>query len=324
MDSEAIYTEMAQQALVAYGLRGSGFRVVKSTNNVVFQVTAGKDRYALRLHRPGYRQLRWIEGELEWLDALHANTDLCVPKPAAPIFHGRVGEQERYCTLLTWLDGAQVLPAQTTEQQAYSAGEFIGRLHQHSAPMTWLRHKLPPLDIEARLMDRSTFRQAGGDLLGDDGDRVLDQAIQRIRIVIQNPTSTQDLSSKPIHGDLIWKNLIFQTNAACAIDFDDCAYGSPLYDLAPLLLGYLDEPNYPALRAAVWAGYTSIQPNAAPHETELEPFLAARYALSIEWIAANRHNPAVADRYREIIASRIQRLKLYLETGELKRGDIII
>src|SRR3954454_24446630 len=45
---------------------------------------AGGRRYALRVHRPGYRNARQIHDQLQGIDALRADgaVDTCVPVPA--------------------------------------------------------------------------------------------------------------------------------------------------------------------------------------------------------------------------------------------------
>jgi Ser/Thr protein kinase RdoA (MazF antagonist) len=164
---------------------------------------------------------------------------------------------------------------------------------------------------------------AGTGLLSNGDYGVLESFLGGIRIVIKELKATAPIQI-PLHGDLIWKNFIFHDTAVCAIDFDDCTYGFPLYDLAPLLLGYLDEQHYTTLKQAAWAGYTSVLPLPDSHQQLLESLIAARFALSIHWIAANRNNPALQNRAPEIIASRIKRLKAYLDTGKLERGEIII
>lgn len=317
------YTRVAQDALWRYGLSGAQLRIVKSSNNAVFRVTTGNEHFALRVHRPGYRKLAWIEAELEWLSAILTDTDLGVPRPAAPIFHGRVGEEPVYCTLLTWLDGAHVAPAETTEQQAYQMGRFAGRLHEHSARIdSVLQGELPTLDLEERLADRSGFGFIKDSQLLSQVDALLDALVFKLRIVIQKQKISTTAQIR-IHSDLIWKNFLFHNTNIHTIDFDDSARGFPLYDLAPLLLGLLDEANYPRLKQAIWAGYTSVRPHPDSAQDSLNTLIAARFALSIQWIAANRSNPSISNRAEQIIAERIQRLRLYLDTGELKRGEII-
>jgi Ser/Thr protein kinase RdoA (MazF antagonist) len=317
------YTQVAEDALKDYGLSGAALRIVKSSNNAVFQVAAGNQQFALRVHRPGYRERAWIEAELEWLRAIRRDTGLSVPEPAAPIYSGRVGDKTVYCTLLTWLKGTHIPPSETTTRQAYQMGLFAGSLHEHSQRSdAVLQGEMPTLDIESKLADRSMFASIANPTVLSTLHTVFDTFARQLRIVIQELNLHQP-QQKRIHSDLIWKNFLFHNNSPSVIDFDDCARGFFLYDLAPLLLGYLDEDNYSAIKDAVWEGYTSTNPQPEADKEILEALVAARFALSIQWIAANRSNPAISNRADAIITSRIQRLQGYLEDGVLKRGEII-
>ncbi|MBC7870011.1 MAG: phosphotransferase, partial [Chitinophagaceae bacterium] len=79
---------LAQQALNAYGLPDAIFTFAAYTNNAVYRVDDGDERYALRIHRPGHRQLAWIESELNWLAYLSRETPLMVPNPVKGIYTG--------------------------------------------------------------------------------------------------------------------------------------------------------------------------------------------------------------------------------------------
>jgi Ser/Thr protein kinase RdoA (MazF antagonist) len=120
-----------------------------------------------------------------------------------------------------------------------------------------------------------------------------------------------------IHADLIWKNVLYHVSGVGAVDFDDCAFGYLLYDLAPMLLSFKDEQNGGELRQALWEGYTSINTLPDSYSAYTETFVAARHMASIRWIAGNTSNPSVRDRAPEIIAHRVRQLARFVETGVL-------
>src|SRR5262245_51749166 len=75
-------TAAAQTALQAYDLADASLRPILYINNAVFEVTSPTgSRFALRLHRPGHKPAEYIRSELIWLQAITAQTPLCVPKP---------------------------------------------------------------------------------------------------------------------------------------------------------------------------------------------------------------------------------------------------
>lgn len=308
-----------------FGLTDAQHTLVSTTNNIIYRLDSDHERYILRIHQPGKRKQEWIESELTWLNALCHETNLHVPKPAASIFTSESGDYPTCCTLLHWLDGEQILPSKITSAQAQKVGSFTAQLHNHSANfIAPPNFTLPQLNIVERLQQELDSKtKPNNSLITPDQHNVLKIIAQGIHL------ATTNLGNNPntfgiIHADLIWKNILFHKDAIGAIDFDECAYGHYLYDLAPILLGYMDEPNYPEIRAAVLDGYMSIHTLPTTFSDVLATLIAGRYALSCLWIAANQHNPAVAGRAPEIIAQRIAELERYLTTGKFRRGEIIV
>lgn len=323
VDAEQFH-QLAHEALEHYGIADAEFKVIKATNNVVYQVDVVGRRYVLRVHRLGSRKLAWIESELMWLAAIRHDTDLRVPEPAAPVYLGRVGEAPVYCTLLRWLGGEPVPTAALTLKQADQIGAFAARLHNHSAGFAPSEgFTLPRLDWNGMFSENSPYYSIEGErLFTPDQHEVMTHVAERVQKVMER-LETDPGNFGVIHADLIWKNILFDGERIGAIDFDNCAFGYYLYDLAPALLGYLDEPNYPQIRQAIWEGYTSVRALPTNYSDYLETLVAGRYVLSCWWIAANRHNPAIEERASEIIAYRIGELRRYLQTGNLRRGEII-
>jgi Ser/Thr protein kinase RdoA (MazF antagonist) len=82
------------------------------------------------------------------------------------------------------------------------------------------------------------------------------------------------------------------------IDFDDSGWGSFLYDICPLLgnlAGYpgaiVDNPDYPALRAAYLDGYRTARPLPVVWEAHLPVLMAARNASLCLWTAGLNMSP---------------------------------
>lgn len=107
-----------------------------------------------------------------------------------------------------------------------------------------------------------------------------------------------------IHADLIWKNYFFHADGVGALDFDSCGWGYYLYDLAPTLLGYRDEPDYPAFREALLAGYRTVRPLLSQDEHHLNACIAARHLVSCSWLANRLDHPDLRTRADAIVAER--------------------
>jgi Ser/Thr protein kinase RdoA (MazF antagonist) len=321
-------TAAAQTALRAYDLADAALRPILYVNNAVFEVISpAGSRFALRLHRPGHKSAEIIQSELVWLQAITAHTPLCVPRPV-PTTTGDLFtavpveglDSPVICALLSWIDGnpydTDTVPLPLIQQ----AGSFLAQLHNFSQDFT------PPPGFTRPRMDWSGLQAAydpgsGISLFTDDHLALFARIGEQVKAVMDSLGQSRDQFGL-IHADLIMKNMLFRGDEVCAIDFDDCAFGYYLYDLAPLLLQLKDEPRYADLQTAFWQGYTTFRPQPESHLAYLETFIAARHLASCYWIAGNLHNPRIRERAPAIIAHRTAELARFLETGSInQRGE---
>jgi Ser/Thr protein kinase RdoA (MazF antagonist) len=181
----------------------------------------------------------------------------------------------------------------------------------------------PHLDWEGLFGARSTYNPGdGGQIIQPDQLAVMDAVAERVRQVMRR-LDEEDASFGLIHADFIAKNMLFTADRVCAIDFDDCAFGYYLYDLAPVLLQYSPLPGYADLKDALWQGYTARRPLPARYRDDLETFVAGRHVASMRWIAGNLHNPRIRERAPQILIDRTDELRGFLETGVLARKSEI-
>jgi Ser/Thr protein kinase RdoA (MazF antagonist) len=312
---------IARAALDAFGLPTAALVSLNSFNNAVYQVEAGGSLYALRVQRPGGRRRDWTEAELAWLSYLDGR--LCVRAPAAPLFEADFDGQQIYVVLFHWLHGAPIPSVETTADQAHRIGGYIAQLHTLSTafqPPT--DFTLPRLDWDGMFGAGSTYDPGEGAALFSESDHAVMNAVTaRVRQTMSS--LDQDSGSFGlIHGDLNGKNLLFDGDQVGAIDFDDCAWGYPLYDLTPILIGWKDTPQYDTLRAALWEGYTALRPLPAAYSAHLDTLLAGRFVLSCRWFARNITNPTIRERASQVIAHRISQLRRYLDTGDFSVGKL--
>ncbi len=324
-------TEAAQHVLADYGLAGAHVTPLMYINNAVFAVQMADARYALRLLRRGGQRESWLRSELLWLDVLCRETRLCVPRPVytrhgAFVTRAQVEglDTPLLCALFDWVEGEAAPSATITLAQVESAGVFLATLHNHAQgfqpPPGFER---PRLDWEGLFGEESPYNPgAGAQLFTADHLAVFEAVAEQVRVVMQ--TLGQDAEHFGlIHADFIAKNMLFQGETVCALDFDSCAYGYYLYDLAPPLLQWSSEPHYAALKDALWAGYTAVRPLPAQHRAAVETFVAARHVASCRWIAGNLENPKIRARASEIVHSRVGELRLFLQSGRLERQSDI-
>src|SRR5690606_32614158 len=212
-----------------------------------------------------------IESELMWLRHLNESSDLSVPSPAAPLYTGQLEgvSQPVYGVLFRWLEGECRDSDTLTPADFERIGGFIPRLHQHSRRFTppagfdGPAFDRPALDFEGLFGENSPYQPGpeGEALITSQQHEVIGTATDRIREAIAALDEQRPHSFGLIHADLIVKNLLWRqdvtaTSMLAALDFDDCAFGYYLYDLAPLLLYSKHEPDYPERRNALWSGYT--------------------------------------------------------------------
>lgn len=320
-------TDAAQKALADYGMAGARVTPLMYVNNAVFLVEAGSERYSLRLVRRGQRSEAALRSEMVWLDALNRETGLCLPRPLRPQ-HGAWLAQARvegmseplWCALFGWVEGESVTPAAMTPAQVEQAGAFLAALHEHSqgfrAPPGFER---PRLDWEGLFGSDSPYNPGtGASLFTAEHHAVFEAVGQQARVVME-ALGQDSTRFGLIHADFIAKNLLFAEETLCALDFDNCAYGYYLYDLAPLLLQLSADPRYPALKDALWRGYTRTRPLPEGDRAAVETFVAARHVASCRWIAGNLDNPAIRERAPQIIAERVEELRQFLRSGRLER-----
>lgn len=328
-------TNLATEAVDAYGLPTDQITLLSYTNNAVFLVVDSHSKYVknaqyvLRVHRPGLKRLAWLNAELAWLSAIRRNTALSVPEPIGAVHCGELNGVDLpvYCTLLGWVPGQAFQVEAMTPEHIRAIGRFAAELHTFSASYT------PPDDFERPSLDweglfgtRSPYHsQAEAGLVFTNAhEQVINATTARVRETMSALDAEAQQSGQQtfglIHADLIAKNILFDGEDhqhIGVIDFDDCAFGYYLYDLSPMLWVSRTLPNYQEVKAALWEGYTSVRELPAVDRDYLEAFVAARHVASCRWVAGNANHPAIKGKAAGIISQRITELDHYLQHGAL-------
>jgi Ser/Thr protein kinase RdoA (MazF antagonist) len=292
--------------------------LLNASNNAVFRAETATGVYTMRIHRPGYTTAAEITSELVFLEALSREAELGAPVPAGPLFIGSLADETSvHVAAFHWIVGESRSPAQLTPDDMRGVGIYAARLHDFSQyfspPDGFIR---PRRDWDGLFGERSHYAVGTDEVFTDPQRAIFEAVAAEVRRRITVYADQADVRGL-IHADLIPRNLLWRDGEVCAIDFDDCAWGYYLYDLAPSLWFARSEPGYEAARKALWEGYTAIRPQAEDRRDLLEAFVAARHVASCRWLAGNRHHPSIADRFTEILNSRIAELHHFLDTGML-------
>jgi len=116
-----------------------------------------------------------------------------------------------------------------------------------------------------------------------------------------------------IHADLHFGNLLVHQGQLVAIDFDDCGYGFHAYDLAiPLVsLEYYaklqkSKDMYRNSRAALFAGYRSIERLDVKDEAMVHQLMIARNLFMVTWIHSRSDHPRLQARLKKVVNRVVQ------------------
>ncbi|NHB76314.1 phosphotransferase enzyme family protein [Rhodobacter calidifons] len=296
-------TDPLAEALALWGLAGADCTFVAGRENRVWRVRSARGDHALRLRRPGYRDEAELRSELDWLAALD-RAGLQVPRPL-PSRSGRLMERvgAGFADVLGWLPGRPlgqsrvplVLEDRTGTYRAL--GAEIARLH--AACDAWTP---PPgfrrcrWDAEGLVGEAPVWGQFWDNPTLDPADRTL---FLRLRDAARSRLAGTTADFGLIHADLVRENVLLDGGTIRLIDFDDGGFGYRLFDLATVLLKSLDEPDHPALRAALIAGYHELRPLDL---SLLDLFIALRALTYVGWIVPRMAEPGGAARNARFVA----------------------
>ena len=268
--------DLNPKVLEAFGLKGPALLVARR-ENLVYRV----GRWALRAHRPGYRTRAQIEAELAFMDALH---QAGCPVPNAGDIHEIEGQI--YSTV-HWLDGQTFAEIGDVPLLAFEA---LGRLLRQAqqAPVPPLDR--PIWDVEAILGETPLWGrwQDHPDLL----------PIQLS--LFQSLKAPGDLPCLHlIHADALRENVMLVNGQPALIDFDDCAYSYPSFDIATVLVKEWEHPEFEEIQAALLRGYGPIDP------MELSLMMALRAITYVGWVKDRLGEPGMAERSAKTLTRAI-------------------
>lgn len=297
--------------------------LVMHRENTVFRVETTEGHHALRLHRPGYHSDAALQSELDWM-AMLSREGMQVPKPAAARTGNYLvmldGAVPRKASLLSWLPGT---PMGETRKPLAFHGAARTALFQNIGRQMAQMHKLTDAWTLPQGFERPKWDAEG--LIGeapfwgpfwaieatpDDTD-----LLQNIRA--RTKTALADYLAIGadyglIHADLVRENVLVDTDALRFIDFDDSGFGFRMFDIATTLLKNLEEPDAPALEAALLHGYTHVRPLRPADLAMLNLFVVLRSLTYLGWAHSRPDDPNIkarAERFlrvaKQVIAARM-------------------
>ena len=297
-------SDIVEKALRQWGMTGAQCKLVASRENAVYEVSDARGRFALRLHRQGYRSDAELRSELAWMAAV-AEGGLSVPSPTRTAG----GEYLAHINgiqvdFLTWLNGRTLGDALAScvrvdrRSLFFALGREMARLHQVSDAWSppqffdrvhWDRDGLlGQAPLWDRFWENPELTAADRDLF----ERFRHAASDRLEEI--GPALEYGL----VHADLVPGNVLVDGNALRLIDFDDGGFGYRLFDVATALLKLMSMADYPQFQSGLIEGYHSIRPLDV---AELDLFLALRSATYVGWNITRMGEADGAERNKRFI-----------------------
>ena len=238
-------------------------KLIKHRENAVFGVILKNNiKAALRLHRPGYKDIAEIKSEMWWTRAL-AEKGFPVPCPVA----SHKGEDviqvssDLVATMIEWVEGEPIGDAKIPikglgKKIYYELGVLLADLHNLTEDLSfpdWF--KRPLWDIDGLLGETPNwgrFWESSG--LTAEEKYIFQLTRNKAKSVLEK-YKFDGAETLLLHGDAIRENVFNGTNGLTLIDFDDCGYGFPIYDLATATIQSIEDKHYQNRCDAILNGY---------------------------------------------------------------------
>jgi len=298
--ADRIFTPAAAQALKAFPIEPDGLELVALSENVTFRVTDAPsgDAYVLRLHRPGYHTLAELNSERVWTRAL-ARAGVAVPIPLPSRDGGDYVSvpipalgQRRQAGMARWTEGELLSDLLERGDDAAAAdrcfeqlGAIEAAMHDQSSrwrpPPGFVRHAV---DRDGLMGDAPFWGPFWEHPVFTAGERVLViETRDRLRGALDR-YGRDPSTFGMIHADLHPGNLLAGDAGLTVIDFDDCAFGWRLYDIAVALWHQQRSPRFDAIQQAFLRGYRSRRALGDDAVTLIPMFLLVRALAQIGWL----------------------------------------
>ena len=290
------YLHAARAALAQFGLSGTEPEPIGKSENVVFRANAPDGTtWALRLHRPGYHALSALESERHLTAHLTAQ-GLLVPtgrRTTDAKWYAQVPtpdpEGTRLAGLTLWHPGQTLesLIGRTRGPATWNwferTGALLADLHNATAdwtpPAGFTRHRLDTNGLVGESPFWGRFWDSAP--LTCEERRLLANARETVAARLADLSDPLIL----IHADAHPANVLVSDSHLGLIDFDDCAWGWPVFDMAVSLWGASSEPQFADLRERFLKGYASRHPLPEDVLAQLNLFLLMRSLMLVSWYA---------------------------------------
>lgn len=328
--------QLAHRALSHWQLEAAEISLIKYRENAVYRVvTHDGQRYALRIHRPGYHSDRALLSELQWMAAL-AESGIQVPEVIATaggqlmITEQLPSLPNRYqIDLFGWIEGQPLGSVEhglnSSGSQIHTTYQAIGEIaaHLHNQASQWTlpagfqRHAWDADGLVGEQPFWGRFWELAS--LSPEQQRLLIDARDQVRKALADYDRSPDRYGL-IHADFVPENLMVDGNTTDnnrlrLIDFDDAGFGWHMFELATALYFIRDNPDYHHARSALIKGYRQHRPLTEGDINKLELFLTARGFTYLGWIADRQETETARKLAPDLIRRACEQATRYLAAG---------
>ncbi len=292
--------DLARAALGYYDLPSHlAINLVNLSENATYKVEhlSSGQRWALRIHRPGYHSQNAIASEIAWLVDLRKKGVVSTPVPVK----GANGEfiqvvshtqqvGSRHIVLYEWEKGHEPDVSKDLRGSFETLGAVTAKMHLHTK--SWKR----PPEFERLTWNFETSLGSNPhwgrwrDGMGMDAPKLalFGKTVELIGRRLDRYGQGHDRFGL-IHCDLRLANLLIDDGEVKVIDFDDCGFGWYMYDAATPVSFYEHHPEVPELMQHWLNGYRSVSEISRADEEEIPTFIMLRRLLLVAWIGSHHY-----------------------------------
>lgn len=269
-------------------------------------------RRVVRVYRHGRHSIAGIRSELQWIDALHRShfpTPGIIRTRSGELFSSFVGSDgtRRSYAVFEFLrpDSLEV----PLEQHFEAIGDAAGKLQQHAKGWD-LPSGFDRLNYDYRetLDPRTDWGSWPSRPLPASAKTLLMTAQQTVldRLPAFTPESVQ-----LVHADLKPVNSIWHDGTLFTIDFDDCGFAWPLFDMAASLTFHEADASLSGYVDSYLKGYTKHRTASAEELNLLPTFIMQRRLMIFGWLGAHPDHELDHD-LDEMLAGSLEVAEKYL------------
>lgn len=321
-------TEIAREAVKAYGFRDPHIELIKHEMNTIFKVTGNipvtgtaggrQDTYVLRVHPGTWLNVRAIRSEMIFLNLAANQGCLMVSKPLAALDGSLVQvisaegiPEPRCCVMFHWLEG-EFQEENLSREALENSGEFLALLHRFGKSFQ------PPEDFQRPRLDVEGLLGRGGMFDTRGGERLFTQEQLQVFEDARGTAAEKlkKLGVGPdqfgfIHGDYYFKNFLFHREHVSAIDFDMCGWGYYGFDLVMPYWPSRQQDPEEALSFFL-KGYSRAERVPEGILELTGTFNALRRLIDMAWVVSRDDHPSIRSYAPYVLTSCTEQLKAYI------------